>query len=100
MKTIYVGNIPPSTTNEEIAAVFEPHGKVHEARVVLDLVTGQGRGFAMITMDPGPADLAIAALAGTSFNGRTLRVVEHIGRHEGPHKWVPHGAGGGEGLVG
>ncbi len=99
MKTIYVGNIPPSTSNDELAEVFASYGTVHEARAVLDLVTGLGRGFAMITMEPDAADAAIAALNGAKFNGRNLRVVEHLGRHEGPHKWVPHGAGGGEGLV-
>lgn len=98
-KTLYIGNLPPATTDTELAEVFEPHGTVRSARVVLDLVTGQGRGFGMVVMDAAEADAAMAALNGAPFNGRKLRVVHHTDRHEGPEKWVPHGAGGGEGLV-
>lgn len=99
VKTIYVGNLPPSTTDEQLAAVFAPHGEVVSARCVLDRVTGEGRGFGLVTMAATEVHAAVAALHDAEFNGRRLRVVEHTDRREGPEKWVPHGAGGGEGLV-
>lgn len=74
-KKLYVGNLPFSTTADDLREAFGQHGSVTEASVVSDRETGRSRGFAFVEMDDG-ADEAIASLNGAQFQGRTLTVNE------------------------
>ena len=72
---IYVGNMSYTTTAETLRALFEQHGTVASAKIVLDRETGRPRGFGFIEMpndDEGRA--AIAATDGKEYEGRTLKV--------------------------
>ncbi|MBN2431417.1 MAG: RNA-binding protein [Acidobacteria bacterium] len=75
-KRIYVGNLPFRATKEEIGELFERYGEVHDVDLIFDRDTGRPRGFGFVEMDDEPAEAAIAALNGTDFGGRTLRVNE------------------------
>ena len=79
VKNIFVGNLPYSTTDEEMRELFEAHGTVESAKVITDRVTGRSRGFGFVEMDDAGAEAAIAALNGTEIDGRPLRV---DGAHE------------------
>lgn len=88
-KKLYVGNIPFSTTDEDLRGLFERHGAVLSARVITDRETGRSRGFAFVEMeDAGAADEAIRALDGSDMGGRNLRVNEAQDKRRG-------GGGGG-----
>jgi RNA recognition motif-containing protein len=77
MKNLFVGNIPHSTTEAELRALFEPHGAVERVSVVTDRDTGRSRGFAFVEMtDAGAADKAVAALNGSDLGGRPMKVNE------------------------
>lgn len=76
VKTIYVGNLPFSASEEEIRSLFETHGTVHSVKLIIDRQTGRPRGFGFVEMDEGGAAAAIEALDGKDFNGRDLRVNE------------------------
>jgi len=77
MKSLFVGNIPHSTTEAELRALFEPHGAVERVSVVTDRDTGRSRGFAFVEMtDAGAADKAVAALDGSDLGGRPMKVNE------------------------
>lgn len=77
MKNLFVGNIPHSTTEAELRALFEPHGVVERVSVVTDRDTGRSRGFAFVEMtDAGAADKAVAALNGSDLGGRPMKVNE------------------------
>ncbi|MBW1712961.1 MAG: RNA-binding protein [Deltaproteobacteria bacterium] len=76
MKTIYVGNVPFSVTEEDLNDLFAQYGTVHQVKMISDRDTGRYRGFSFIDMDDTEAEAAISALDGTDFNGRTLRVNE------------------------
>jgi RNA recognition motif-containing protein len=82
VKSIYVGNFPYSTTEDELRALFEQHGTVHSLNLVTDRESGRSRGFAFVEMDEGEANAAIAALNGMEFEGRDLRVNEARPRRE------------------
>ena len=57
--------------------MFEPYGNVERVNVVTDRETGRSRGFAFVEMtDAEQADHAIAALNGSSLDGRTLNINE------------------------
>ena len=82
-KKIYVGNIPYSTTEDDLRAAFSEHGEVLSVAVVMDRETGRARGFAFVEMEGDAADRAIEALDQTDLGGRTLRVNEAHSREGG-----------------
>jgi RNA recognition motif-containing protein len=90
-KKIYIGNIPFTSTEEELRTVFERHGDVASVSVITDRETGRSRGFAFVEMDDSSAaDNAIRALDGSELGGRSIRVNEAEDRKGG-------GGGGGGG---
>jgi RNA recognition motif-containing protein len=73
-KNIYVGNLPWSTTEEEVRSAFAQYGEVHSVNLIEDRETGRPRGFGFVEMENG--EEAIRALDGTDFGGRTIKVNE------------------------
>jgi RNA recognition motif-containing protein len=72
---VYVGNLPWTTTEEELTEQFGTYGTVTEAKVVFDRETGRSKGFAFVTFeDESGADKAIASLDGQEYSGRMLKV--------------------------
>ena len=57
-------------------ALFTPHGTVETLALINDRDTGRPRGFGFIEMSNADAARAIAALNGTDFGGRALKVNE------------------------
>jgi RNA recognition motif-containing protein len=76
VKTIYIGNLPISASEDEVETLFGQHGKVASVSLVSDGETGHSRGFGFVEMTPEDATNAIGALDGVDFLGRTLRVNE------------------------
>ncbi len=87
-KNLYVGNLPFTTSSEDLQEVFSQHGTVARVQLISDRETGRSRGFAFVEMSEG-ADQAIAQLNGAEFQGRALVVNEARPREE------RSGAGGG-----
>jgi len=75
-KTIYVGNLPFTATEDEIRELFAQHGNVSSVKLITDRETGKPRGFGFVEMDDEAAKTAIEALNGAAFGGRNLRVNE------------------------
>ena len=72
---IYVGNLPWSTTTDDLYAMFQQYGAVTRAQVVTDRETGRWRGFGFVEMpNEAEAQAAIAALNNQPINGRPLTV--------------------------
>jgi RNA recognition motif-containing protein len=82
-KNLYVGNLPFSTTADDLRAAFEEYGTVTRSQVVSDRETGRSRGFGFVEMTEG-AEEAIAGLNGSQFQGRTLTVNEARPREDRP----------------
>lgn len=82
MKSIYVGNLPYNSTEEELQELFAQHGAVDSVKLVFDRATGRPRGFGFVEMEDEEANAAIEALDGIDFGGRTLRVNEARERGE------------------
>jgi RNA recognition motif-containing protein len=75
-KSIYVGNLPWSATEEEIRNMFAAHGTVNSVKLVTDRETGRARGFCFVEMPADDAATAIQALSSASLGGRALRINE------------------------
>jgi len=50
MMNIYVGNLPYSLTEEELAEMFAPYGNVSTANIIKDKYSGQSKGFGFVEM--------------------------------------------------
>src|SRR5262245_52036651 len=95
-KNLYVGNLPFSTTEEDLRTEFGKHGTVVGAQIIKDRDTGRSRGFGFVEMSDG-AEAAITALNGAMFQGRTLTVNEARPREERRGNGGGGGYGGGGG---
>src|SRR5690348_12558743 len=94
MKNIFVGNLDFASTESSVRSLFEPYGNVERVNLITDRDTGRSRGFAFVEMtDSAEADRAIAALNGTSLEGRALNINEARPKSEGGGR--PGGGGGG-----
>ncbi len=82
-KKLYVGNLPHSTTENELQGLFASYGNVMSAQVIVDRDTGRSKGFGFVEMSSdSEAQAAIDALNGQEFGGRPLTVNEARPREE------------------
>jgi len=96
MKKLYVGNLSFNTSESELRELFEQHGEVASANLVMDRDTGRPRGFGFVEMvDDAQANAAIEALNGHNVGGRDLTVNEAK-----PRENRAGGGGGGRGGYG
>ena len=74
---VYVGNLPFSTSSEDLAAMFRRFGEVSSAQVITDRDTGRSRGFGFVEMaEDDAARAAIEELNDSDVGGRRLTVNE------------------------
>ncbi len=91
---LYVGNLSFNTTESQLRELFEAHGDVASAALVMDRETGRPRGFGFVEFaNDEHARAAMAALNGKNVDGRDLTVNEAKPREGG-------GGGGGRGGFG
>jgi len=83
MKSLFVGNLPPSTTESDLQELFSAYGRVRSTKVVTDVFSGQCRGFGFVNMEGHEARAAISALDGRDYQGRPLRVREEDNKKKG-----------------
>ena len=82
-KKLYVGHLSHLMTDSDLQSLFEAHGTVQSARVIMDRDTGRSKGFGFVEMDNGEqAQAATNALNGQEVNGRALTVNEARPREE------------------
>lgn len=74
MKTLFVGNIAPQATEDDIKTLFAEFGKVRKLEMPRDIFSGKCRGFAFVDMEGHEARAAMAALNGRSFMNNLLKV--------------------------
>ena len=72
---LYVGNIPYTTTEDDLHAAFGAYGSLQEVKIITDRDTGRSRGFAFVTFDtPQGAETAATELNDQPLGGRRLVV--------------------------
>ena len=85
MVTLFVGNLPFKTTDDELRATFSPFGQVDRAWVARDKETGRAHGFALVDMPEAAEALrARSGLNQQDVDGRTLKVCEARPGEDGP----------------
>ena len=75
-KTLYVGNLPWSTTESILSDAVQAHGNVLSSRIITDKETGRSRGFGFVEVDDDDVEKIVAAMHDTDFDGRQIVVNE------------------------
>lgn len=74
---LYVGNLPYSTTDDDLKNTFSQAGTVSSATVIMDKMTGRSKGFGFVEMSSDEeAKAAIEMFNGKDMDGRPLTVNE------------------------
>ncbi|MDY7095560.1 MAG: RNA-binding protein [Acidobacteriota bacterium] len=84
-KRIYVGNLPYSSTEDELREIFGEYGEVVSVSLISDRETGRPRGFGFVEMSDG-AEEAIENLHQKEVGGRVLTVNEARPREPRSHR--------------
>ncbi len=96
-RKLYVGNLGYGVTDSDLSKMFEPHGTVESAQIIMDRDTNRSKGFGFVEMKTDQeAKTAIAALNGQQADGRAMTVNEARPKTEGGRG----GSGGGRGGYG
>lgn len=98
---LYVGNVPFSTTTQDLQSMFAQQGTVESVELISDKFTGRSRGFAFVSMaTPEEGQKAIQALNGFSIEGRALTVNEARPKEDRPPRSGGFGGGSRGGFGG
>jgi RNA recognition motif-containing protein len=72
---LYVGNLPFSTTEEDLRSMFAQAGNVVSVSLIKDRDTGRSRGFAFVELSTqAEAEKAVSLFNDTPLENRTLKV--------------------------
>ncbi|QYK52003.1 MAG: hypothetical protein KF824_06985 [Fimbriimonadaceae bacterium] len=86
-KTLYVGNLPYSTTESQLEKYFEAYGGTN-ARII------EGRGFGFVDINEDQLQTAIDDKHDSDMGGRKINVNEARPREERPRRDFGGGGGG------
>ena len=74
--TLYVGNLPKSTTGKELTSLFMQAGDVMGIEISMDRVTGRSMGYAYVTMSTqNEADTAVSRFNTYWLEDQQLKVM-------------------------
>lgn len=80
---LFVGNLSPDTTSNELSALFGEVGEVESCQLITDRDTGRSRGFAFVGMTSKEvADAAKEKFNGQDLHGQPLKVSDAKPRDE------------------
>ena len=83
MKTLFIGNFPTDSNEQELAELFAQFGTVRKIELPRDIFSGRNKGFAFIDMEGHEARAAIAALNAKPFKDKILKVREETPKKKG-----------------
>jgi RNA recognition motif-containing protein len=74
-KKLYVGNLPFSTSEEDLRNLFAQAGNVISVTLIKDRDTGRSRGFAFVEFSSqAEAEKAVSLFNNTPLENRSLKV--------------------------
>lgn len=92
-KKLFVGNLPYSTTEQELVDLFSQYGELVSVAVITDRMTGRAKGIAFVEFaSEEAAAQAIEATNNMDLNGRNIMV--NVARPMQPREKRPFQSGG------
>jgi RNA recognition motif-containing protein len=74
---IYVSNLGYGVGDEQLRGLFNSYGQVSSAKIIMDKLSNQSRGFGFVEMqDDAAAQKAVNELNGVMLDGRSIKVTE------------------------
>ncbi len=96
---LFVGSLPYSMTDDDLAELFKEFGEVASAKVIFDRETNRSKGFGFVEFnDDAAAKTAIDALNNKEVQGRTIVVNEARPQEDRPRRDFGGQGGGGGGY--
>ncbi len=80
--TIFIGNLPFSTTEDELKGTFESFGTIVKVHIPTNRETGQPRGFAFLEFETEESAQNALTIDGQDLNGRNMKVSIALGKKE------------------
>ena len=74
LKKLFIGNLPASTSEEDLQIMLSEFGTVRSTKLVMDVFSGDCKGFGFAEMEGHEARAAITGLNGKDFKGRPIKV--------------------------
>lgn len=72
---LFIYHLPHDLTDADLATAFAPFGTVISAKVYMDKITGESKGFGFVSYDAADAaDAAIASMNGFQIGSKRLKV--------------------------
>ena len=85
MTKLYIGNLPYTTTEDDLKNLFADYGTVLSATIITDRDSGRSKGFGFIELeDDAKAQESITALDKSAMGDRTIFVSVARPREERP----------------
>ena len=85
MTKLYIGNLPYTTTEDDLKNLFADYGTVLSATIITDRDSGRSKGFGFIELEDDAKALAsITALDKSAMGDRTIFVSVARPREERP----------------
>jgi len=82
---IYVSNLAFNVQDEDLRQFFTPFGEVTSAKIIMDKMSNQSRGFGFVEMSNDEASRkAIEELNGSTVEGRMIKVMEARPKEDKP----------------
>jgi len=83
-KSIYVGNLAFSVTDDDLRSMFEDCGAIDHARCVTDRETGRSRGYGYVDFSDESSINSAIAKDGMEVGGRAIRIDFSKGKSSAP----------------
>jgi superfamily II DNA/RNA helicase len=74
IQSVYIANLPRTSSDEDVQALFEPFGSVQRTTVITDRRTGRSKGYGFVEMLRPAAMNAIEGLHGSRVGDREITV--------------------------
>ncbi|HPU01452.1 MAG: RNA-binding protein [Firmicutes bacterium] len=81
-RTLYVGNIPWSTTEKQLEEFFAQFGEVLGCRIITERSTGRSRGYGFVEVNEEEMAEIMEKTNGADLGGRKIVVSEAKPREE------------------
>jgi RNA recognition motif-containing protein len=92
---LYIKNLEPHITNQDLTQIFGKFGRIISARVMTNPQTGQSKGYGFVSFgNSEEAALALQEMNGQMLGNRPLTVAYHEPRKGSVSSGGARGAGG------
>lgn len=71
---IFVGSLSSSTTEVDLREAFTPFGSIDDIKIIIDIYTGESKGFAFITFLSNSSAVNALDMDGKEIKERRIRV--------------------------